>query len=372
MYNKEKTISTLLHALYDNVTCPDGWVPFLQQIAVHFDSPSATLRITDRENPVVHQSFATGLDQGLDYDHEAVIFDPFRASLANGPLGKVHTSSEIISDRAFEHCDHYQLFFRPNGNFYAMGTQFERDESSAMHIGIHRPRSRGMFTQQEKAQLEDLSGHFRRVVQLTRLTNQVQVALTQAHNAFNALSFGVWMLDSELRCQWHNRAAEDALTAHCFGLRQRNGQLTIDESTAGAALMQATRKLKKGESQCESVQLSASGASLILFGSRMAALPSSWKVGHHANIIVFLLDPHMTVPLDHTRLKNLYSLTAAEARLVDLLVRGFDVTEASAYLHVTTHTTRSQLKSIMQKTEVSRQPDLIRKLLLSGGLVNYE
>lgn len=370
MYTQEKTTSTLLHALYNNVTCPEGWTPFLEQIAGHFSSPSATLRITDRDNPIVYQSFTTGLDQGLDYNREAVIFDPFRAHLANGPLGKVHSSTEIISDQAFEHSDHYQLFFRPNGNFYAMGSQFERNDSSAMHIGIHRPRNQGAFTQGEQQRLEDLNGHLRRVVQLTRLTSQVQVALAQAHNAFNTLPFGVWMLDSEFRCQWFNRVAEEALTTHSFGLQQRNNYLTIKQSKAGTALHQALQKLKKGESQCECIRLSTSGASLVLFCNQEALSPFL-DVDHHTTVIAFLLDPQRVIHLDHARLKHLYSLTEAELRLIDLFMRGFDLTEASACLHVTTHTTRSQLKSIMQKTEVTRQAELIRKLLLSVGMVHH-
>lgn len=370
MYSKEKPTSALLHALYENVTCPQGWDLFLERLAHHFDSPSATLRITDRDNPVVYQSFTVGLDQGLDYNREAVIIDPFRVPLANGPLGKVHTSTEIISDPAFERSDHYQLFFRPNGNFYAMGSQFERNDASAMHIGIHRPHDQGAFTQLEKHRLEDLNGHLRRVVQLTRLTSQVQIALAQARNAFNTLPFGVWMLDSELRCQWFNRVAEETLATHSFGLHQRNRCLTIKQSKAGAALNQAAQKLKKGESQCESIRLSTPGASLVLFCNRETLSPFL-NMSHSTTIIAFLLDPQRVVPLDHARLKHLYSLTRAELRLIDLLMLGFDLTEASACLHVTTHTTRSQLKSIMQKIEVTRQAELIRKLLLSVGMVHH-
>lgn len=370
MYSEEKTTSTLLHALYDNVTCPQGWSLFLARLANHFNSPSATLRITDRDNPVVYQSFSVGLDQGLDYNREAVVFDPFRILLANGPLGKVHSSTEIISDQAFERSDHYQLFFRPNGNFYAMGSQFERHDSSAMHIGIHRPRTQGAFTQLEKHRLEDLNGHLRRVVQLTRLTSQVQAALAQARSAFNTLPFGVWMLDSELRCQWFNRVAEEALTTHSFGLHQRNNYLAIKQSKASAALNQAAHKLKKGVSQCESIRLSAPGASLVLFCNREALSPFL-NVSHSTTVIAFLLNPQRVIPLDHARLKHLYALTGAELRLIDLLMRGLDLTEASACLHVTTHTTRSQLKSIMQKTEVTRQAELIRKLLLSVGMVHH-
>ncbi|GHE21399.1 helix-turn-helix transcriptional regulator [Halomonas urumqiensis] len=370
MFDEERTTSALLNTLYDNVTQPDGWPTFLQQLATRFDSPTAVLRITDRADPVVYQSFTVGITQGLDYGQEAVTLDPFRVPLATGPLGKVHVSQDIISDRAFERSDHYQVFFRPNGNFYAMGAQFERDGHAAMHVGIHRPYDRGAFTERERLLLQGFNQHFRRVVQLTRLTHQVQASLMQARHALDALPFGVLMLDAEFRCQWLNRAAEEALATHCFGLRQRNGHLTLEDGKHAAGLTQAVRTLRKGESHCECIRLSAHGASLVLMRNREGGWHDSLSASRNAGVIAFLLDPQLATPLDHARLRSLYGLTVAELRLVDLLIRGLDVTEASACLQVSAHTTRTHLKSIMQKTDVSRQAELIRKLLLSVGMIN--
>jgi DNA-binding CsgD family transcriptional regulator len=71
--------------------------------------------------------------------------------------------------------------------------------------------------------------------------------------------------------------------------------------------------------------------------------------------------------MDPVRLATLFSLTPAECRLANLLVRGLDVNEASALLQISHHTGRTQLKSIMHKTGVNRQTALQRKLLLCAG-----
>lgn len=373
MLEEDLTTSALLNSLYDNVTQPDGWPIFLRQLAHYFDCPSAVLRITDRADPVVYRSFTVGLSQGVDYAREAIAFDPFRVPLATGPLGKVHLSQEIISDPAFERSDHYQVFFRPNGNFYAMGAQFERDGHAAMHVGIHSPYRRGAFTERERRLLQGFSGHLRRVAKLTALMHQVQDALAQARHVLDVLPFGVLMLDTELRCQWQNRVAEEVLATHSYGLRQRNGRLTLEDGKAAAALSLAARSLGKGESQCECIRLGIHGASLVLIRNREEASHHALRASRNAAVTAFLLDPQLATPLDHARLRSLYALTVAELRLVDLLIRGLDVAEASACLRISAHTTRSQLKSIMQKTGVNRQAELIRKLLLGVGMISrYE
>ncbi|MBI1211969.1 MAG: alpha/beta fold hydrolase [Alphaproteobacteria bacterium] len=55
-------------------------------------------------------------------------------------------------------------------------------------------------------------------------------------------------------------------------------------------------------------------------------------------------------------------LTAAEARLTAKLVQGLSLSDAAAELSISTHTARTQLKSIFAKTGVRRQSELLRLL----------
>lgn len=58
-----------------------------------------------------------------------------------------------------------------------------------------------------------------------------------------------------------------------------------------------------------------------------------------------------------------YGLTPAEARLAVLLAEGIDVETAAQQLSVSIQTIRSQLKSVFAKTNVSRQAELVARLL---------
>lgn len=356
----------LLDDLYEHATVPDQWPGFLEKFAGLFRTDTATIRVTDLKDPVVYQSYTTGFRQGINqfYETDAVVKDQFRETLATSPLGKAVVSSSIISDRDFERSEHYQKIFRPNGNFYALGTQFERQHGQAIHIGVHRPKGRRAFTPEEQAILELFSPHLRRATGLARLITDLNLALSDARHTLNQLPFGVWHTDGRLRVQWMNNTAEDALAAHTFGLGLKREQLSVLSSGNASALRAMARRLTENQSLTETLKLDPTGACLVMTQSCRSG--SGFQIGRALSprILCFLLDPGRQSQLDQARLTALYNLTPAEYRLANVLVRGLDVSEASASLRISPHTGRTQLKSIMHKTGVNRQTALQRKLLL--------
>ncbi|WP_373000879.1 helix-turn-helix transcriptional regulator [Marinobacter sp.] len=356
----------LLDDLYENTTRPEHWPVFLEKIANLFHADTATLRLTDLNDPVVHHSYSTGFNQTINefYESEGVERDTFREAMASSPLGKAVESTAVISDREFENSAHYQTVFRPNGNFYAMGTQFERQNGQAMHIGIHRPRRRGHFCRQEQNILELFSPHLRRVTRLSHLFADLNQALGQAHHALDQLPFGVWHMDANLHIRWMNSTAEEALAGHTYGLGVRNNRLRAFSGSGSGALRAMTRSLIENLSLIETLKLGETGACLVMMQSRRSG--TELHIGRSAaqGFLCFLLDAGRPAHLNHSQLTIMFQLTPAECRLASLLVSGLDVNEASALLQISRHTGRTQLKSIMRKTGVHHQAGLQRTLLL--------
>lgn len=358
----------LLNDLYERATAPEHWPDFLGKFASFFHSDTATIRLTDLHDPVVYQSFTVGFRQRVNQRYEsettALELDPFRLALADSPIGKALNSQDIISDRDFERSEHYQNVFHPNGNFYAMGTQFERESGRALHIGIHRPKQRGSFTQEEMASLELFSPHLRRVAGLSHLLAELNQIVTTARMTLDQLTFGVWHMDGKLRVQWMNSFAEEALATGTYGLRLQGNRIQLNHENMSGALATMVRKLTENQSLTEVLPLGQTGACLIIMQSHQS--DTGFHIGRALapRILCFLLDSGRPAQLDQQQLAIMYQLTPAEYRLVSLLVNGMDVNEASALLQISPHTGRTQLKSIMQKTGVNRQANLQRKLLL--------
>lgn len=363
-----ESAAPLLNDLYERVNEPEQWPAFLGKFAALFHADTATLRLTGLRNPVVYQSYTSGFQAAVNqrYESEAAALerDPFRDALAASPLGKAICSPMVIDDRAFERSEHYQNVFRPNGNFYAMGTQFERHGGRALHIGIHRPRHRGAYSAEELNTLELFSPHLQRVTRLSHLMSDLNQAASVAHHALDQLPFGVWYMDGRLRVQWMNTSAEEAIITNTHGLAMQNNRIQVRSGGASAELGAMARRLIANQSHTETLRLGQTGACLVMMPAHQSA--QGFHIGRALapRILCFLLDSDRIAHLNRQHLSMMYQITPAEYRMANLLVNGMDVNEASALLQISPHTGRTQLKSMMQKTGVNRQAALQRKLLL--------
>jgi len=80
-------------------------------------------------------------------------------------------------------------------------------------------------------------------------------------------------------------------------------------------------------------------------------------------VCVLFVDPTQDRLVDEVLLRELYRLSPAEAGLARRLVIGDTLQEAARARGIGVSTARSYLEQIFQKTETSRQADLMRFLL---------
>lgn len=364
----------LLDDLYERAIDAEQWPAFLERFAHLFRSETAALRLTDLHNPIVYHSYTTGFRQTVNqyYETEAVDTDPFREALSAIPLGQALTSPMVINDREYERSAHYQNVFRPNGNFYALGSQFERVGSQAMHVGVHRPKQKGNFTLQECRTLEFFTPHLRRAIKLSQLMTDLNQSLRETTHALDQLSFSVWHMDARLRLKWLNQGAEEIFASGVYGLTLGNNHLNSLSPGITDSIRTRVRNLLEKRSYTETLRINPNGACLIMTLSHSCG--QTFRIGRSGtpDILCFVLDPDLPERMSASQLREIYQLTPAELRLANLLLAGLDVAEASSLLQISRHTGRTQLKSIMQKTGVNRQSGLQRKLLVCAGLVRTE
>lgn len=358
----------LLDDLYDTAIEPRGWHEFLRRLSALFHTGTASIRVTDLSAPLVYKSYTVGFAEQVNrtYVEDAVEVDLFRDALAAAPLGVIQASHQIVPDREFERSAHYERIFRPNGNFYAMGAQFARWSGSAMHIGVHRPRRLGPFTPSERDTLQFFSPHLRRVARITQRVGEYECALSEARGALDELAGGLWIVDRRLRCRWANVPAEELMRTGALGIGLSGGRLALQDMTLDGGLRAAMDAINAGSGPVRTVRVGADGAALVLVDHRRRATAPGTTADDADAVLVFLVDPARPTPLDDERLVKLYALTPAEVRLLAEFIRGLDLHEAAARLGISIHTARAQMKSSMHKVGVSRQPELMRKLLIGA------
>ncbi len=85
----------------------------------------------------------------------------------------------------------------------------------------------------------------------------------------------------------------------------------------------------------------------------------------HDLVCIFVFKELFANPPDPNLLNSMFDLTIAEARLTAALVSGSSLDEAAEKCGITKSSARTYLKKIFAKLEVSRQSELVRKILLS-------
>ena len=181
------------------------------------------------------------------------------------------------------------------------------------------------------------------------------------------LAPGILVMDGEGRWLLANR------TARCLLQEPRRGAVrtTVGRDDGGmqsvpAALAEAAAASRASqEPSSQRLRLVSSGGSaewtlscIPLVGPSARDRVSEW--------ILLLLHPSATVQPDPRLLRQLYGLTAAEARLSAAVAGGAKLHEAARALRISIHTARMHLRQLFKKTGTASQCELLQRLLTSA------
>jgi DNA-binding CsgD family transcriptional regulator len=97
-------------------------------------------------------------------------------------------------------------------------------------------------------------------------------------------------------------------------------------------------------------------------------VPSVAILGGAPAVIVCVTDTEAGMKLPEQRLRDLFGLTPAEARLALALFEGATLNEAAETLKVSRFTAQNHLARIFEKTGANRQATLIQLMMRSVGL----
>jgi DNA-binding CsgD family transcriptional regulator len=189
-------------------------------------------------------------------------------------------------------------------------------------------------------------------------------SLRHAAMALDWLPVAVLTVDADGLILYRNRRAEVYLE-RASGIRESHGRLRCARSEDSALLARSLRQLSSAVDGSEPLVLTAGSGN----GGRPLALllASSAEFG---KICVFAFDPREPAGFSPLLARRLYGLSERETEVASAVVSGRTLEEIAASLGVEKETVRSHLKRVFQKTQTSRQSELVR--LFSTGLFGLE
>lgn len=372
MLPSKQVLADLIGRVYEAAVDATLWESFLEQVAKISRADASGLVMHDFGRQIHTISASWRLDpQVLHLIRE--YYGPLDVWAIAGrwkPEGWVGTSPELCRIETLKKTEVYNDLMVPFDIEHAMFGIFQKNREHLASISLFRSASSEEFQISDLDILRFLTPHMQRAFKLHFQFSELKARADQTENALNMLSTGVIFLGDSCEIVLLNRSADELLRRK-DGLRLEQRKLTAtlcSESAALQSMIAAAVQTSNGKG------LSAGGTILV---TREMGRPLSLTVAPLRNsmmalekppaAVLFISDPDQRVEVPADVLQRCYALTRAEARLAMLLLEGRSLNEAADTCAVTRNTAKSQLKSIFSKTQVQRQGELIKLILLSVG-----
>ena len=368
--------SQIVPEIYEATIVPAHWDHVVTIIAKLTRSRVTCLYYNDKKMEMASTIAQHGLpeDQRVSFsDQSEALDDIFSASdigtLKDPECIQFHPGSNNILpiDSKF-----HLNWMKPNDIYYAGGAQFIDTKTHKAGIMIMRSKEDGPWDDGEIRVVSEILPHLGRALKIHAEFTCLRLKQDALLKGLDRLVIGLILYDRHAQPVYINPTAKAIINNHPALQLQDDALLLIspvDEKKLRKIIIDIA-EIDLDDSWKQSVAIGIVhpdvDAPLPLLVTPMHAnLIASDLDYEGAKVAVFMSDPNLQQPISIDNLVSVYSLTPSEAQVAISLTNGHSIDQIASNSNHSTHTIRSQLKSVFRKTNVSRQSELM-KLLLTG------
>jgi DNA-binding CsgD family transcriptional regulator len=358
-------VSGLLDALYEAAGNQDRWANFFSHLAAIVPFTVATFSFFNAQNRTYEFQVTEGIPtdaQDLYNLHYGALDEWYLRARSVVREGWVNDGRSLCSNTDLVRTEFYNDFLQRFGWLHECAAVIEMREFSMSVLTMMRDSHGSEFSSEEIDAIRTIAPHLKRALKLHRRIVDLQFCKEAESWVLDRVPFGVVLLNSSGTVLLANNTARKMAT---------NGMIRLSESGLHAISCREDAQLQAAI-RCAAAPVAAvSGTGALLlngFDDRAIAAVvtpvKSTMFGMVPAVAVFLTDNGARHVSRTQILKTLFELTAAETRLAERLADGTPLKEAADHLGITVSTARTQLKNVFQKTNTSRQAELVRLLLM--------
>lgn len=362
----------LVELIYATAIDPMLWTDVMSRLADRLGGARATLTRFDVGTSVGEQFAARADPDALAayaaYYHSVNCFarrkDPGGFLLGWRP--HVATECSVLPWEAYqasEFCNDYVL---PQGYNAQMFVRLHLEGRMATTLNIGRAPGRGRF---EGGDLQIAESYLPHLVRAHRMGRSFAGIGPDLAATIHAAAEPMIVADDKGRVRLANAAAERLLRLD-RGLGVHGGRLAAGSPDSSRTLDRLIGEATRGDGarQGGAMRLppTAIGQALALrvLPLGVGALPALGRPGLAA---IAITDPDAELQAPQDALKEIFGLTAAEARLASAVFDGLSLSEAADRFGVSINTVRFQLARVFDKTGVTRQAELVKLMMRLAG-----
>jgi DNA-binding CsgD family transcriptional regulator len=362
------TLTDIIGSVYDCVLAPQEWSRTLALISSFGESAASSVVIRDRKSTSGSSVFEHGADQSflrLYFEKLAASRTPVLRQVVLDQVGDVATMTMLAGEREPLNSDFYIKWVKPLGFRDVIGVLVLKSGKRIAWFSVVRSDIQTRFDERDVHELGLLSPHICRALLISDTLELQTVAAARLEETVDRLSTGILLTEDRGRISYMNGAAE-ALLKKGAALKSRDGYLVATRTKSREALSRALEQSALGRAPASTGQYAVplpdeEGAGLIA-----NILPLQWHSSRNplrplpGAAAIFIQDPaeNPKPPLD--ALAELYGLTAAERKVLELVAEGAAPQDAADRLSVSLATVKTHLQHVFAKTNTGRQADLVR------------
>lgn len=352
---------TLIDRIYECAFAPEHWPGVFDELAKIADARGGYLFTANRKviNWTASASLQLGMQAFVAGDFYTRTSRPARA-LASGHAGflrdyDVFTDEELAADPI------YRDLLWPAGLGWCAATAIRLPTGDELFLCVEREHARGPVEATAIEQLDALRPHLARSALMAA---RLQLERVRAASAMLAsIGLPALVFDRAGRVLVANELLERP-SDHVHWRAQ--ARFALKDSKADALLRRAMETLQAdGAGSNRSFPVRGPDAQVALI-AHVVPIRRSARDLFSQSVGVLILMPAKTPQAPSVELvQSLFDLTAAEARVARSLTMGQTVDEIASENGVSSHTVRTQVRGVLEKTGSRRQADVIALL---GGI----
>lgn len=272
-------------------------------------------------------------------------------------LGRVTNCADFWDTATFRRTPYFNECIRAFGDdsVQAMGGVI-RGVDGFLAFAVHSGQATRPFVRAQERDLGGLMPHVFRMMDLRARLDGARLATDLLQRALDEMPGAVFGLDADQRIKAVNRRGQMMILAG-DGLKSAGQRLHLCHPRLQdrfAVAVRCAASWSGGHSDAILVPRAQRASQLRVLVSPLA--------GAKGVALVLVEDPDDRDPTVAETLAKLFGLTTSEAQVAALLAEGESPEEAAVTRGVRLSTVRTQIKSLMAKTEARRLTDLVRVL----------
>lgn len=307
------------------------------------------------------------------YNNELFRYDPSPTLIEENP-GRVIVDA-VTGSRPTDLTGDRELFYndvmRPQNFRHTLHAGLFEEGQLNLGIILQRPSRPGPFSTDQIATLQSLTPHLNRALILHSRLQAVDQMASGLAVLLDRMPMGVVLLNGVSDIVHVNNRAEHILRNTAL-LRSSSRRLQASGARNNRQLQHLIAAALARESVCTDTMLRLVAAGLPGLYIRVTPMElpgpsdSLFPDGVRAAVWIGVYEPGRFCPQS---LAGLYNLSPTEAELLASLAEGRGLSEIAELRQVSIYTCRTQLKTIMNKLNISRQVDLVRLVMTGPGAI---